>query len=225
MGSSMTPMMRQYLEMKEKYSDCLLFFRLGDFYEMFFEDAKTASRELDLFLTGRDCGLSERAPMCGIPYHAVDSYVQKLIDKGYKVAICEQLEDPALAKGLVTRDVIRIITPGTVIEEKMLNEGQNSYIASIFYDEVEIGLSYADVSTGAFFCMQLNGENLHVQLMDELCRIQPREIIANPALFSDSDLKSKIGSLYYLEPFHASAYLLGTARQCLLSHRDWKRLI
>ena len=218
MGSSMTPMMRQYLEMKEKYSDCLLFFRLGDFYEMFFEDAKTASRELDLFLTGRDCGLSERAPMCGIPYHAVDSYVQKLIDKGYKVAICEQLEDPALAKGLVTRDVIRIITPGTVIEEKMLNEGQNSYIASIFFDEVEIGLSYADVSTGAFFCMQLNGENLHVQLMDELCRIQPREIIANPALFSDSDLKSKIGSLYYLEPFHASAYLLGTARQCLLSH-------
>ncbi len=218
MANSMTPMMRQYLEMKEKYSDCLLFFRLGDFYEMFFDDAKTASKELDLFLTGRDCGLSERAPMCGIPYHAVDTYVQKLIDKGYKVAICEQLEDPALAKGLVTRDVIRIITPGTVIEEKLLDEGQNSYIASIFYDEKAIGLSYADVSTGAFFCMQISGSNLQDQLNDELSRIQPREIIANPSLFSDPALKARIGSVYYLEPFHASAFLLGTAKQCLLSH-------
>ena len=115
MAQNMTPMMRQYMELKEKYQDCLLFFRLGDFYEMFFEDAKTASKELDLVLTGRDCGMSERAPMCGVPYHSVDVYINKLIQKGYKVAICEQLEDPALAKGLVERDVIRIITPGTVI--------------------------------------------------------------------------------------------------------------
>ena len=133
MAQNLTPMMRQYVELKEKYSDCLLFFRLGDFYEMFFDDAKTASRELELVLTGRDCGLPERAPMCGVPYHSVDVYINRLIDKGYKVAICEQLEDPALAKGLVTRDVIRIITPGTVIEERMLDEGKNNYIASIHF--------------------------------------------------------------------------------------------
>ena len=117
MPKQMTPMMRHYMELKEKYSDCLLFYRLGDFYEMFFEDAVKASKELDLVLTGRDCGLSERAPMCGVPHHSVDNYINRLIDKGYKVAICEQLEDPALAKGLVERDVVRIITPGTVIEE------------------------------------------------------------------------------------------------------------
>ena len=151
MAQNMTPMMRQYMELKEKYQDCLLFFRLGDFYEMFFEDAKTASKELDLVLTGRDCGMSERAPMCGVPYHSVDVYINKLIQKGYKVAICEQLEDPALAKGLVERDVIRIITPGTVIEDRMLQEGENNYIAAIFVGEQRIGLSYADVSTGAFF--------------------------------------------------------------------------
>lgn len=135
MAQNMTPMMRQYMELKEKYQDCLLFFRLGDFYEMFFEDAKTASKELDLVLTGRDCGMSERAPMCGVPYHSVDVYINKLIQKGYKVAICEQLEDPALAKGLVERDVIRIITPGTVIEDRMLQEGENNYIAAIFVGE------------------------------------------------------------------------------------------
>lgn len=135
MAQNMTPMMRQYMELKEKYQDCLLFFRLGDFYEMFFEDAKTASKELDLVLTGRDCGMSERAPMCGVPYHSVDVYINKLIQKGYKVAICEQLEDPALSKGLVERDVIRIITPGTVIEDRMLQEGENNYIAAIFVGE------------------------------------------------------------------------------------------
>ena len=130
MAQNMTPMMRQYMELKEKYQDCMLFFRLGDFYEMFFEDAKTASKELDLVLTGRDCGMSERAPMCGVPYHSVDVYINKLIQKGYKVAICEQLEDPALAKGLVERDVIRIITPGTVIEDRMLQEGETWFGAA-----------------------------------------------------------------------------------------------
>ena len=183
MSASMTPMMRQYLELKDKYSDCLLFFRLGDFYEMFFEDAKTAAKELDLVLTGRDCGLSERAPMCGVPYHAVDNYIAKLIEKGFKVAVCEQTEDPALAKGLVERDVIRVITPGTVIEERMLEEGQNSYIASISLGENVIGLAYADVSTGEFNLLQLSGKQPAVALLDELERIRPREIIAEPSLF------------------------------------------
>ena len=148
MARNLTPMRRQYLELKEKYSDCLLFFRLGDFYEMFFDDAKTAAKELELVLTGRDCGLEERAPMCGVPYHSVDVYINRLIEKGYKVAICEQMEDPALAKGLVERDVIRIITPGTVIEERMLDEGRNNYIVSIHMDGGRIGFAYADVSTG-----------------------------------------------------------------------------
>ena len=133
MAQNMTPMMRQYMELKEKYQDCLLFFRLGDFYEMFFEDAKTASKELDLVLTGRDCGMSERAPMCGVPYHSVDIYINKLIQKGYKVAICEQLEDPASAKGIVKRDIIRIVTPGTVVSQSMLDEKENNYLASVYY--------------------------------------------------------------------------------------------
>ena len=218
MPASMTPMMRQYLELKEKYSDCLLFFRLGDFYEMFFEDAKTASKELDLVLTGRDCGLSERAPMCGVPYHAVDNYISKLIEKGYKVAICEQIEDPALAKGLVERDVIRIITPGTVIEDRMLEEGQNSYIASIAAGESIIGLAYADVSTGEFYLLQLDGKQPAVALLDELERIRPREVIAEPSLFLQQLLSRQISSSYYLEQYGASAFLPESARDILKRH-------
>ncbi len=218
MPASMTPMMRQYLELKEKYSDCLLFFRLGDFYEMFFEDAKTASKELDLVLTGRDCGLSERAPMCGVPYHAVDNYISKLIEKGYKVAICEQIEDPALAKGLVERDVIRIITPGTVIEDRMLEEGQNSYIASISIGDSVIGLAYADVSTGEFYLLQLDGKQPAVALLDELERIRPREIIAEPSLFLQQLLSRQISSSYYLEQYGASAFLPESARDILKRH-------
>ena len=218
MPASMTPMMRQYLELKDKYSDCLLFFRLGDFYEMFFEDAKTAAKELDLVLTGRDCGLSERAPMCGVPYHAVDNYVSKLIEKGYKVAICEQVEDPALAKGLVERDVIRIITPGTVIEDRMLEEGQNSYIASISIGDSVIGLAYADVSTGEFYLLQLSGKQPSVALLDELERIRPREIIAEPSLFLQQLLSRQISSSYYLEQYGATAFLPENARDILKRH-------
>ena len=218
MPASMTPMMRQYLELKEKYSDCLLFFRLGDFYEMFFEDAKTASKELDLVLTGRDCGLTERAPMCGVPYHAVDNYISKLIEKGYKVAICEQMEDPTLAKGLVERDVIRIITPGTVIEDRMLEEGQNSYIASISTGDSVIGLAYADVSTGEFYLLQLSGKQPAVALLDELERIRPREIIAEPSLFLQQLLSRQISSAYYLEQYGASAFLPESARDILKRH-------
>ncbi len=218
MPSSMTPMMRQYIELKEKYSDCLLFFRLGDFYEMFFEDAKTASKELDLVLTGRDCGLSERAPMCGVPYHAVDNYIAKLIDKGFKVAVCEQMEDPALAKGLVERDVIRVITPGTVIEERMLEENQNSYIASISLGDQAIGLAYADVSTGEFYLLQLEGEQAAVALLDEMERIRPREIIADPSLFLQQFLARKLSSAYYLEQYSASAFLPESAKDILKRH-------
>lgn len=218
MAGTMTPMMRQYVELKEKYNDCILLFRLGDFYEMFFDDAKLVSQELELVLTGKDCGLTERAPMCGIPYHAVDGYIVKLIDKGHKVAICEQVEDPATAKGLVERDVVRIITPGTVIEERMLNEDQNSYIASVLLDEGNVGLAYADVSTGSFFVMQLAGDNLHTALLDELARIQPRQVIAAPTLFLNQFLTKQLSSLYYLEQYSAQSFVLAGAVDCLKSH-------
>ena len=218
MAQSMTPMMRQYVAMKEKYADCLLFYRLGDFYEMFFDDAKTAAKELDLMLTGRDCGLSERAPMCGVPYHAVDNYVAKLIEKGYKVAICEQMEDPALAKGLVERDVIRIITPGTVIEDRMLVEGENSFLAAVLLGEEAIGLAYADVSTGAFYVMQLSGASAQQQLVDELARIRPREVLCSQSLFLQQFLSKRLSTNYYLEKYSDSAFMASTARDRLLRH-------
>ena len=175
--AGLTPMMQQYLQMKSENKDCLLFFRLGDFYEMFFDDAKTASRELELTLTGRDCGLEERAPMCGVPYHAVDNYVEKLISKGYKVAICEQMEDPALAKGLVKRGITRIITPGTVIESNMLDERANNYLLSVCFASERAGLAFADVSTGEFYVHEI--ANPVDTLADELARINPMELIVN----------------------------------------------
>lgn len=175
--AGLTPMMQQYMEVKSKYKDCILFYRLGDFYEMFFDDALTASRELELTLTGRDCGLSERAPMCGVPYHAVETYLDRLIEKGYKVAICEQMEDPALAKGLVQRDVIRVVTPGTVIESGMLDERSNNFLLSVCFSGEKAGLAFADVSTGEFFVHQV--EDAGRTLADEVTRISPVEIIAS----------------------------------------------
>ena len=175
--STYTPMMQQYWDLKEKYRDCILMFRLGDFYEMFFEDAKTASQELELTLTGRDCGQAERAPMCGVPHHAVDGYVQRLLEKGYKVALCEQLEDPALAKGLVERDVIRVFTPGTVNDPGMLEEKRNNYLLSVAFQGKGCGLAYADVSTGE--CRAYAIANAEQRLRDELARIEPREIITH----------------------------------------------
>ncbi|MBQ8654232.1 MAG: DNA mismatch repair protein MutS [Clostridia bacterium] len=170
-------MMQQYLNLKAEHKDCILFFRLGDFYEMFFDDAKTASRELELTLTGRDCGLEERAPMCGVPHHAVNNYVEKLIAKGYKVAICEQMEDPATTKGLVRRDVIRIVTPGTVIEANMLDERANNFLLSVNFSGDRAGLAFADVSTGEFFVHEITDpENT---LADEMARIQAIEVITN----------------------------------------------
>ena len=175
--ASVTPMMQQYLDTKAEYKDCILFFRLGDFYEMFFDDARTASRELELTLTGKDCGLSERAPMCGVPYHAVDTYVEKLIERGYKVAICEQMEDPALAKGLVKRAVTRIITPGTVIEPAMLDEKANNFLLSVCFVADRAGLAFADVSTGEFYVHEITQPE--TTLSDEVARISPMEIICN----------------------------------------------
>ncbi|HIS99633.1 MAG TPA: DNA mismatch repair protein MutS [Candidatus Faecaligallichristensenella faecipullorum] len=174
-------MMQQYLAIKEQYKDAILFYRLGDFYEMFFDDAELVSRELELTLTGKDCGLSERAPMCGVPFHSADVYVARLIEKGYKVAICEQMEDPALAKGLVERAVIRVVTPGTVIESNMLDEHKSSYILSLYLVKDKAGIAFSDVSTGEFYAYQFSGAR--GRLSDELSRIAPREILCNdPAL-------------------------------------------
>ena len=175
----MTPMMQQYLEIKEKYKEYILMYRLGDFYEMFFDDARTASGELDLVLTGRDCGEEERAPMCGIPYHAVEGYIGRLVSKGYKVAICEQMEDPATAKGIVKRDVIRMITPGTLIESSLLDEKKNNYICGIFYTETEIGLSFADISTGQISVTSFFGEERLAKAMTEIGVYAPREVVIN----------------------------------------------
>ena len=172
-------MMQQYFEIKDQYPDTILFFRLGDFYEMFFDDAKLASRELELTLTGRDCGQEERAPMCGIPFHSYESYVARLVAKGYKVAICEQMEDPALAKGLVKRDIIRVITPGTVLESSMLDETRNNFICSLCVDETGAGICFADISTGELHATSLSAENLTEQLKNELSRFSPREILIN----------------------------------------------
>ena len=181
----LTPMMKQYMEVKNQYKDCLLLYRLGDFYELFFDDAITASRELEITLTGKDCGLKERAPMCGVPYHAVQNYVAKLIEKGYKVAIGEQLEDPALAKGIVKRDVIRVITPGTVIESNILDEKKNNYLASIFRSGANFGIAYSDVSTGEFYTTEFADKNNFPKVLNELGRFEPAEIVVNSEMFND----------------------------------------
>lgn len=175
----MTPMMEQYFEIKEQYKDYLLFYRLGDFYEMFFDDAILASRVLELTLTGRDCGEAERAPMCGVPFHAVDDYVGKLIEKGYKVAICEQMEDPALAKGLVKRDVIRVITPGTLIESNLLPEQQNNYLCCLCMGEYASGVCFADISTAQVFATELSGNDMAARIKNELAAYGPREVLCN----------------------------------------------
>lgn len=178
-GTKLSPMMVQYFQIKAQYNDAILFFRLGDFYEMFFEDAKIASQELDLVLTGRDCGQEERAPMCGVPFHSADSYIAKLVSRGYKVAICEQMEDPATVKGLVKRDVIRIITPGTVIESNMLEDGVNNYLCSIFTGDRDMGICFADVSTGEFHITVLAGDDVENKLVNQLSTYAPKEIIIN----------------------------------------------
>ena len=177
----MTPMMEQYFEIKNQYKDYLLFYRLGDFYEMFFDDAILVSRELELTLTGRDCGEEERAPMCGVPFHSAEGYIGKLIEKGYRVAICEQVEDPALAKGLVKRDVIRVITPGTLIESNLLTESKNNYVCAVYIGESQSGVCFADVSTAEVHATCFDNANLEARLKNELGTYAPSELILNVA--------------------------------------------
>ena len=184
--AELSPMMQHYMEKKEEYKDCILFYRLGDFYEMFFEDALTASRELEITLTGRACGLEERAPMCGVPFHSADMYIAKLISKGYKVAICEQLEDPKKAKGIVKRDVIRVVTPGTVIESNLLEEKKNNFIMSIVKKGLFYGVAVCDVSTGDFLATQITEENNFEKLLDEIARFMPVEIITNKMMYESA---------------------------------------
>ena len=186
-------MMRQYLAIKEENPGCILLFRLGDFYEMFFEDAKTVSQELDLVLTGRDCGLSERAPMCGVPYHSAESYIARLVDKGYRVAICEQVEDPATAKGIVKREVVRIITPGTVTEECMLEEGKNNFLCTVFFSASSAGICFTDISTGQMNVTEVSGDNIEQRVCDELGRFSPSEILADKSIDTHAELKNFIG--------------------------------
>lgn len=174
---ALSPLMKQYLEVKQEHPECILMCRIGDFYEMFFEDAKTASRELDLVLTGKDCGLEERAPMCGVPHHAVDGYIAKLVSRGYRVAICEQMEDPATAKGLVKRDVVRIITPGTVTEGGYLDEKKNNYICASVCDDFGCGIAFADVSTGEISATEILGDNLPARIVSEAAAFNPSELI------------------------------------------------
>ena len=205
-------MMRQYLELKEKYQDCILFFRLGDFYEMFFDDAKLASKELELTLTGKDCGLSERAPMCGVPYHAASAYISRLIEKGYKVAVCEQLTDPALSKGLVERDVIRIVTPGTVADPSQLDEKSACYVLCVAFVGKAAALAYADVSTGELIAHLLN--DAQRTLRDELMRIRPREIVTNDM----SKLTPHLGETISCTVLPDSDFQKKNAQRALLEH-------
>lgn len=189
---NVTPMMQQYLDIKEQYKDCILMFRLGDFYEMFFDDAVVASRELEIALTGRDCGLEERAPMCGVPYHSVDGYIARLIQRGYKVAICEQMEDPSQAKGIVRREVIKVVTPGTVTDTSMLDEKKNNYLVSIFAKKHMYGFAAVDVSTGYFATTRITWGNTLGKLLDEIAKYSPAEIITNRGFF---DSRTAAGQL------------------------------
>ena len=204
MIGELTPMMKQYMQTKEEYKDCILFYRLGDFYEMFFDDALTASKELEITLTGKNCGLEERAPMCGIPYHAVDSYLNRLVSKGYKVAICEQVEDPKTAKGIVKREVIRVVTPGTNLDTQGLDETKNNYIMCIVYMADRYGLSIADVTTGEYLVTELDSQT---KLMDELYKFMPSEIVCNEAFYMSGldldDLKNRLHmAIYSLEAWY-----------------------
>ncbi len=215
--SELTPMMQKYMETKQEYPDCILFYRLGDFYEMFFEDALTASKELEITLTGKNCGMEERAPMCGVPYHAVEGYLNKLVSKGYKVAICEQVEDPKMSKGLVKREVVRVATPGTNLDTQALDETKNNYIMCIVYMEDRYGVSTADVTTGDYYVTELETER---KLLDEIHKFSPSEIICNEAFYMSGmdfeDLKHRLGiAVYDLDTWYFSDE---TAQNTLLSH-------
>ena len=222
--AELTPMMQQYVETKKEYPDCILFYRLGDFYEMFFDDAITASRELEITLTGKSCGQEERAPMCGVPYHAVDSYLNKLITKGYKVAICEQVEDPKEAKGIVKREVVRIVTPGTNMNIQAIEDSKNNYIVCVSYFPGRIGISVADVTTGDYYLTEVDDIR---KLQDEINKYSPSEIICNEAFFVSGfdieEMKNRLGvTVYSLAPHYFDE---DTCRKCLLKHFHVNTLI
>ena len=208
-----SPMMQKYLETKEKYKDCILFYRLGDFYEMFFDDAITASRELEITLTGKDCGQEKRAPMAGIPHHAADNYAARLIAKGYKVAICEQLTDPKTTKGMVGRGVIRVLTPGTLVESNMLEERKNNYIMSIYKSGIFFGISVCDISTGEFYACEIKDNNNFEILLDEIARFSPAEIISNSFMYDCTEEMQKVKERFdiYITKF-SDEYFKDTAQ-------------
>lgn len=215
--AELTPMMQQYMETKKEYNDCILFYRLGDFYEMFFEDAITASKELEITLTGKNCGLEERAPMCGIPYHAVDGYLNKLVSRGYKVAICEQVEDPKLAKGIVKREVVRIVTPGTNLNIQALEESKNNFLMAVAYFPEKIGISIADVTTGDYYLTEVEDTR---KLLDEINKYTPSEIIGNDAFLVSGmnleDLRGRLGiAVNSLEPHYFDD---DSCKKCLMHH-------
>jgi DNA mismatch repair protein MutS len=209
-----SPMMQQYLDIKEQYKDCILFFRLGDFYEMFFDDAVTASRELELTLTGKSCGQEQKAPMCGVPFHSADTYIARLIEKGYKVAICEQTEDPATAKGIVKREVIRIVTPGTLTSQSMLRENENNYLASVYIDQNGAGISYCDISTGEMYASQLAGSMAEDSLINELVKTNAREVIINTE--SEAVCDALKTSDVFLNVLNENYYSFETAQKTIL---------
>lgn len=215
--AAVTPMMAQYLETKKEYNDCILFYRLGDFYEMFFDDALTCSKELELTLTGKSCGLEERAPMCGVPYHAVEGYLDKLVEKGYKVAICEQVEDPKLAKGIVKREVIRIVTPGTNMSRQSLDDGKNNYLMGIVYVTASFGISVVDVTTGDYFVTEVNSLS---KVLDEISKYNPAEIICNESfLMSGADINELTDRLGISLSAVANWYFDDEkCKKCLMDH-------
>ena len=197
--NKLTPMMKQYFEVKDRYPDCILFFRLGDFYEMFFEDAIVASKTLEIALTGKSCGLEERAPMCGIPFHSANSYISKLVEAGYKVAIGEQLDDPQTTKGIVRRDVIRVVTPGTVLEGSLLENKKNNYLLSLYIKGDLCGLTYVDISTGEANATYLSTD----KIVEEIAKVHPTEIIINDLNFipKPSKYSNIISNIYINESF------------------------
>ena len=202
----LSPMMQQYLNKKEEYKDCILFYRLGDFYEMFFEDALEISKVLGLTLTARDCGDNKKAPMCGIPYHASNNYITKLIQMGYKIAVCEQLTQPTKGSTLVVRDVVRVVTPGTIMETELLDDTKNNYIACIYYDDGGYGVSYVDITTGDMYTLEIQKNNSIDSINDILTRIKPSEVICN----------SKVKEFYT----QLSSYIVGIAPKAY-DYYDW----
>ena len=201
--AKITPMMQQYFEIKEQYKHCLLFFRLGDFYEMFFEDAVIASKELEITLTGKDWGQEERAPMCGVPFHSADGYIARLVERGYKVAICEQVEDPKTAKGLVKRDVVRVITPGTVVDNTVLDETKNNYILSVFSSANGYGIAVCDVTTGEFQTTEFRSVQAAAKILDETARFSPAELVCNSEFLS-TPLAKEIEAFWAPSSLHAA---------------------